>query len=144
MLTAEAFVGAWRLIGVEYRHANGQVVPLYGQDPQGLLVYAPSGHMAAQVMHPRRPATPASRDDPGALAAYHAIVAGYAAYFGTYTVDAEAGIVLHRVLGSLLPQWVGSLQVRHFEFAGQRLTLRLPAEQLGSGLRSGELVWERV
>ena len=127
MITADDFVGAWRLIGVDYRHANGQPVPLYGQDPQGLLVYAPSGHMAAQVMHPQRPALPAGRDDPGAVAAYHTILTGYVAYFGTYTVEAGAGTVLHYVQGSLLPEWVGSTQVRHFEFAGRRLTLRVPA-----------------
>lgn len=143
MVTALDFEGTWRLVSVDFRHTNGQPVPLYGTDPQGLLVYAADGHMAAQVMHPQRPAVP-TRDAPHALAAYHALVTGYIAYFGTYTVDAQAGTVSHHVQGALIPQWVGGTQVRHYEFSGNRLTLRVPADQLGRHLLSGALVWARV
>ena len=143
MVTAQDFEGAWRLVSVGFRHTNGQLVPLYGTDPRGLLVYAVSGHMAAQVMHPQRPDVP-TREAPHALAAYHALVTGYVAYFGTYTVDAQAGTVNHHVQGALIPQWVGTTQVRHYEFAGRTLTLRVPLDQLGSHLQSGALVWERL
>jgi hypothetical protein len=143
MITARDFEGTWRLVSVDFYAANGQLVPLYGADPRGLLVYAPGGHMAAQVMHPQRPPIP-SRDAPHALAAYHALLTGYVAYFGTYDVDAQAGAIRHHVQGALIPQWVGGTQVRYYAFAGRRLTLRVPTDQLGSNLRSGELVWERT
>ena len=143
MITARDFEGAWQLAGVDFRHTNGQPVPLYGRDPQGLLVYTASGHMTAQVMHPQRPPVP-GREAPGALAAYHALLIGYIAYFGTYTVDSQAATISHQVQGALIPQWVGGTQVRHYEFAGRRLTLRVPLDQLGSNLQSGELIWERI
>ncbi len=143
MITARDFEGTWRLVGVDFRHTNGQPVPLYGSEPQGLLFYDAAGRMAAQVMHPQRPPV-AGRDAPGALNAYHMLVTGYIAYFGTYSVDSEAATISHHVQGALIPQWVGGTQVRHYEFAGGRLALRVPQDQLGSHLQSGELVWERV
>ena len=64
---------------------------------------------------------------------------GYSAYYGSYAVDEKAGTVTHHVEGAWFPNWIGTKQVRRYEFSGNRLTLRadLPA---GPGV----LVWERI
>src|SRR5260370_7958622 len=49
---------------------------------------------------------------------------GYAAYFGTYTVDAKAGTVIHHLEDNLVPGRRGTDSVRWFEFQGEnRLAL---------------------
>ena len=63
-------------------------------------------------------------------------VKDYIAYFGTYTVDEQAGIVTHHRHDSLQPGDAGDL-VRKYEFAGDRLVLRAPNSTL-------EVTWERI
>ena len=41
-----------------------------------------------------------------------------------------------------MPNWVGTDQVRHFEFQGNRLYLKGPLER--GGLEEVSLVWERL
>ena len=51
---------------------------------------------------------------------------GFLAYFGTYTVDEKAGVVVHHVEGASFPNWIGTDQRREFTLSGRRLTLRTP------------------
>ena len=44
-----------------------------------------------------------------------AVYDGYFAYFGTYTVDEDEGIVTHHVQSSKRPSYVGTHQKRLFE-----------------------------
>jgi hypothetical protein len=60
----------------------------------------------------------------------------YIAYFGTYTIDQQAGTVTHHRQDSIQPGDTGDL-VRRYEFTGDRLVLR--------GLNSTlEVSWERI
>src|ERR1043166_8876132 len=52
-----------------------------------------------------------------------ATLAGYVAYFGTYTVDAAKNIVGHHVEGSLAPSFNGTDQPRPFILSGDRLLI---------------------
>ena len=65
-----------------------------------------------------------------------AALAGYIAYFGTYTVDEKAATVTHHRQASVQPGDVADL-VRGFEFAGDRLILRPPGTTY-------EVLWERI
>ena len=65
-----------------------------------------------------------------------AALAGYIAYFGTYTVDEQAATVTHHRQASVQPGDVADL-VRGYEFAGDRLILRPPGTTY-------EVVWERI
>lgn len=137
-------VGTWRLRSAEFRAPDGQVSYLYGERPDGMLVYTAAGEMIGQVMQPERPPLPRSASAPGALADYQAILRGYVAYYGRYSVDWQAGTITHHVAGSLIPGWVGNDQVRLFELAGNTLTLRTPAGQLRGATLAGALVWQRA
>jgi hypothetical protein len=60
----------------------------------------------------------------------------YIAYFGTYTIDEQAGTVTHHRQDTVQPGDAGDL-IRRYEFAGDRLVLR--------GLNSTlEVSWERI
>jgi hypothetical protein len=65
-----------------------------------------------------------------------AALAGYIAYFGTYTVDERAGTVTHHRLGSVQPGDPAEV-VRGYEFVGDRLILR----PVGT---THEVIWERI
>ena len=63
-------------------------------------------------------------------------VKDYIAYFGTYTVDEQAGTVTHHRHDSRQPGDRGDL-IRKYEFIGDRLVLRPPNSTL-------EVTWERI
>jgi hypothetical protein len=52
-----------------------------------------------------------------------AALAGYVAYFGTYSVDAAKNMVVHHVEGSLAPSFNGTDQPRPFKLSGDRLLI---------------------
>ena len=60
----------------------------------------------------------------------------FISYFGTYTIDAQAGTVTHHRLDSIQPGDSGDL-VRRYEFVGDRLVLRPPNSTM-------EVTWERI
>ncbi len=143
---AGILVGTWKLVAIEERNAQGEsVTPLdYGPEPVGLLVYDATGHMSAQAMRRGRPPLPS--DDVHLAPAERAKAAfvGYNAYFGTYKVDQRAGVVIHHVEGSLIPNWEGTDQRRRFTISGDKLVLEPPAFQAGGQQRTRRLTWQRV
>ncbi len=67
---------------------------------------------------------------------------GFDAYCGTYTVDTERKIVVHHVLGSKLPNWIGTDQERPFELSGGQLLIKGPLFLNGERW-DFEVVWKR-
>ena len=102
-----------------------------------------SGRMAVQLMDPHRPGF--ASDDPlvTSEAEVRAAFGGYTAYFGTYSVNPDEQTIVHHIEAALLPNWVGTDQLRQFEFDGKVLTLKGPL-LLGGVLGVVSLVWERL
>jgi hypothetical protein len=139
LLTAAAFAIGVPAAVVAQR-AGGAVAPAvaratYGRfagfykliatDRRGYLAYDPTGYVSLTTQLSQNAA--------------RAPLAGYAAYFGTFAVDA-AGTLTHQPFASLAPQLPSSDLVRGFAMSGNRLTLHSPA---AGGSESGG-VWERV
>src|ERR1700693_3516035 len=99
---AKKFVGAWRLVSVEGNPPGRTGI---FDRPTGLLIYDPSGRMSVQIVvrADRKPFAPNTK---GLLSATLEEKAdafdSYAAYFGTYTVDAQAGTVTHHLEDNLV------------------------------------------
>jgi lipocalin-like protein len=140
----QLFVGTWRLVSAEFRSGDGQIVYPYGREPVGLLVYDAHGYMTGQIMGSERPAFPSAQGSSDSPEALKAVLKSYIAYFGTYEVDADNNTITHHVRGSLVPDWVGSDQVRFFAFAGNQLTLSTPPLEGRKATITGVLVWERA
>ena len=127
-------VGNWKLVKYEIFDPSGPARP--GNFDVGRLMYDEQGEMAAHLMRSGRPREAATTEAARA-AAYQA----YLGYFGPFTIDPDKQIVVHHVVGSSRPDWIGSEQVRYYGFpADNTLTL---------SLKSGErvtqtLTWERV
>lgn len=90
----------------------------FGDNPLGYFIYDSTGHVAIQVME-----NPAKKDPPVSFA-----------YFGTYKVDAEKGIVIHHVEGAIegegsaspkVRQYIGKDELRPFRLEGDRLFIEI-------------------
>jgi hypothetical protein len=126
--------GEWTLVKYEIFGENGQARA--GNYDIGRINYG-EREMSAHLMRSGRP-----KESPATEAARAAAYQGYLGYFGPYTIDAEKRIVVHHVVGSSLPNWLGTDQVRHYGFSsdGKQLTLSLK-----NGDRITQtLTWERT
>ena len=140
----QAFVGTWRLLSYEFRRADGKLTFPLGEDPAGMLIYDAQGNMAAQAMRRNRSRFRADSVSGGTAEEIREAFEGYIAYFGTWTIDEQAGAVIHHVTASWYPNFIGTDQVRYYEFQQNRLLLRTPPRDAGSERRTGLLTWERA
>jgi hypothetical protein len=127
--------GTWMLMKYEVYSENGETRP--GNYDVGRLTYGEK-EMAAHLLRSGEKTATAPATDAARAEAYRA----YLGYFGPYTVDTAKKTVIHHVAGSSRPDWIGSDQVRHYDFSAD-------GRQLILMLKSGErvtqrLVWERV
>jgi len=142
---SQDIVGAWRLVSFEIEREDETVIRPFGADAQGMIIYTDSGRFSVQVMRSDRPSIAAGDQMRGTPEEIEAIYKGCISYYGSYELDAEGGFVVHRVEGSLFPNWEGEGQKRFFELSGDRLRLRTPPTLWGGGGRIvGVLDWERV
>ena len=97
---ATLFIGSWTLLSYQLRLPSGAVEKPMGERPRGRILYLKNGQMSAQVTasgldslvnEDSRDATPEE--------AVHAW-RNYIGYWGTYAVDAAAGLVIHSVEGA--------------------------------------------
>jgi hypothetical protein len=142
---AARLIGTWQL--VSYESSDTESKQFRGPNPVGLIYYDRTGHMAVQIApdRQRRRFTgpqagvftgPAPTPDEALDA-----IAGYAAYFGTYTVDERAQTVTHTRIGNINPGGVGDF-VRRYEFLSDDRVALVPQER--TDLRAVRLTWERL
>lgn len=127
-------VGTWRLVSFEDVE-DGNIVRRFGDKPVGLFVYTNDGHVIIHIANAANPAciAPGKKSGPGkkddlALPACNpeqmqALLDGTVAYWGTYTVDAAAGEVIHHVLSDVSNGHAGTDQRRPFRLKGNRLVI---------------------
>ena len=145
-MSRDLLVGTWKLVSCNAHRRNGQVVPIYGEHPEGRLFYDAAGNMSVHIMRGGRPAFKDALKFRATDEEMRAAYQGYEAYFSTYQVDCDRCVIDHHVLGGLFPNWTGSVQSRFFRFDGpDRLTLS--TEPLGAQPARKTvvaLVWERL
>jgi hypothetical protein len=149
-LTREAIIGAWRLVGIEYSGPNGSLKdPVFGPNPQGIMIYDSSGWMSVQIASANRPtiAGPASRTsgvvttDDAKLAAQ--AVETYYAYFGSWEFDAIESVITHHLQASLPPYETVVDYRREVSFDGVHLKLIARSQQNGES-RQRTFLWTKV
>lgn len=140
----EHFIGSWKLVSAEARLADGQVFPVYGENPAGLIIYDRAGNVSVNLMRSDR--RPFAKQDKslGTPEENQAALASYEAYFGDFEVNEAEGSVVHHVRGSLFPNWTGSDQLRFYEFSEDKLILSTAEIPYSGTTVVGRLVWQRV
>jgi len=141
---ASVFVGTWRLLSIHAKTGDRVTVHPLGQNVTGRLIYDQEGHMAVQLMNRDRPAFQSedrfAASDQEIRTAYN----GYAAYYGSYSVRPDEQIINHHLIAASNPNWVGSDQVRIFEFSRNQLTLTSLPRILDGTETAVVCVWERL
>jgi hypothetical protein len=142
---AKRLVGAWRLVSVE----GTSPFKFVFDHPHGILVYDASGRMSVQQVNigDRKPF--AKGPAAGTVEEKAAAFDSYAAYYGTYTVDAQAGTVTHHVEDGNNPALRGRDNVRWFEFQGNDRVSLIPMEDGRGGViarkdATHKYIWERI
>ena len=83
-----------------------------------------------------------------AIAARHrttaAIAASYDAYFGTYKINEQAGVVTHHLDAALWPGDIGKDIDRHFTISGDHLTNTFDTTAREGVKVTRTLMWERM
>ena len=136
-------VGTWALVATEWRRTDGRHANPFGPLAVGVLTYDAAGNMAAQVMRAERPQSPGAQAS-SIEAAMASAFAGYIGYFGTYEIDHARGVVVHTVIGSAFPAWVGGAHNRRFAIDGDRLTLRDSATAMDGTAVEAATIWQRI
>jgi hypothetical protein len=133
------FIGSWKLVSYELQLASGSVLKPFGDHPIGRILYERNGQMSAQLMRPQP--TPFADTDPLKASQEEADRAwrSYIGYWGTFTVDTKAGVVIHQIEGGWFPNWMGQKQIRSFRFRGDELIL-----EADSPAWRASLVWRRI
>lgn len=141
---ATAIIGVWSLLSREDYSRDGRRVvdPALGEDPIGILTYAPN-HFAAQFM--KRDRTSEGGSESGVQGQNNtSAVGGYDAYFGTYQVIEESGEVLHHLKGALTADNVGLKVSRSLQVIGDRLVIQLDTTSADGEPASRTLKWQRI
>jgi hypothetical protein len=160
----EQMLGSWELQTRTVRRASGEVVDdaVLGEKPIGRLFYDASGHMALQMMRQGREQAIGEGAAPGDAASAR-VSLGYDAYFGTFTVNADAGAaddadagaadgadgaevrgtVTHHVQGSLFPEDLGKAFTRRFRVEGDTFELSFTSPASDGSEITRTLVFQR-
>jgi hypothetical protein len=140
---SQILVGSWRLISSEGHRSDGAVTYDQGETPKGRVMFDASGRLSIHLTRPNRSnfvsgdflrPTPDECKD---------AARDYFGYFGSYTVDEDAGIITFHVEGAAYPNYVGTDQKRYYTIEGNRLILRTPPERAGGADVTYYVTWER-
>ncbi len=137
------FVGTWSLESFHATVPNGEAVHPLGESVVGRITYHADGRMSVQIMSRGR--APFSTEDPmrAPIEEIAQAFATYIGYYGTFTVDWEAGEVTHHLEAASIPNWVGTDQIRKFEFGEGSLRLSTPPILMDGVAAESVLLWRR-
>ncbi len=135
--------GSWELLSRIDRAQDGEqrLEPSLGSDPIAYLVFDGSGRFAAQFMKRDRSRV---EDAPATAANNSRARGGYDAYFGTWEVDEDTGLVRTRLVAALSPENVGSVFARRMTVAEDVLTIELDTTTATGEPVKRTLTWRRV
>ena len=136
-------LGTWRLASYTAERVGELSNPL-GQDPVGIIMYTADGYMSAQLMRRDRPAYDKAITGGGTTEQMAAAAGGYLCYTGPYTLDEAADVLHHQVEVSLLPNWIGGVQVRNAQLDSDVLTLSAEITSRKGVSSTHVLVWRRA
>ena len=112
-------VGTWRFTTFVDTPDGGQPFYAFGKDPIGFFVFTADGHVFLNLMRnpPNAPLDGVDPDPDSCLPDW------FCAYFGTYSVDRRKSVWVTHVLGSNMPSYLGTDQMRPFTLRGDQLVI---------------------
>ena len=137
----EQLVGAWTYVSVDTVRPDGSRTPMYGPNPQGLVIFDGHGHYALVNARAGQPKFTSNERMKGTAVENEAVVHGSIAHFGRYIVNEADSTITFHIETSTFPNWNGVEQRRPFTLTADELKWTTPA---ASGGGSGEVVLKRA
>lgn len=137
----EQLTGAWTYVSVDIVRPDGSRTPMYGPNPQGLVIFDGHGHYALVNSRIDLPKYASNDRMHGTAEEYKAVVQGSIAHFGRYTINVAEKTITFHIDTSTFPNWNGVEQRRPFVLSGDDLKWTTPA---ASGGGSGEIALKRA
>jgi hypothetical protein len=137
----EQLAGAWKYVTVDTVRSDGSRTPMYGPNPQGLVIFDGHGHYALVNSRADLPKYVSNDRMQATGDEYKAVVQGSIAHFGTYTINEADKTITFHIDVSTFPNWNGVEQRRPFVLSGDDLKWTTPS---ASGGGSGEIVLKRA
>jgi hypothetical protein len=118
-------VGTWRLVEYWNRDSVDQSKQYpYGEQPLGFIVYDRAGNVLVELARNPQPHRLSKEElDRLTVEELHSMLREFVAYFGTYTVDTQKGLVIHHVTADLRREYTDTDQARPFQVVGDTLTI---------------------
>ncbi|MSP87209.1 MAG: lipocalin-like domain-containing protein [Alphaproteobacteria bacterium] len=135
------FIGAWRLVSIERRAADGEVDYPYGPAPKGYIIWTADSHMAVVLTHGERPPFKSSEARAGTDREKAMAFDGLFTYAGPYHV--ADGAVHHRIEHCHFPNLQSQTQTRFYTFEGKRVILKSAPTPAAGKDRVTTITWER-
>ena len=135
-------VGTFRLISATSTNGDGTSDDLFGPEPVGYMTYTADGHMFVLMMRADRPDFAAGDIRGGSVDERAEAFLSASSFVGRYRTD--GGVVTYDLVAATYPNWVGTTQVRHFEFDGSRLVLTTPTMLMDGVEQFATVTLERV
>jgi len=140
----DQIVGTWTLLIDDNIKEDGTHVPVFGPNPEGILIFTADGHYSLQIFRSGRPAFAAKDRLKGTADENKAVVQGMISHIGTYAVDEAGKSFTFRVAASSFPNWDSTVQKRPVTaITDDVLTFTNPTPATSGYVRS-ELAWKKV
>ncbi|MFD3002986.1 lipocalin-like domain-containing protein [Pontibacter toksunensis] len=136
----DQLIGTWSLLRWTAKPAAGNLFYPFGKDAVGQIVYDAKGNVMVSIMKKERTLFASNDFLQGSAEEMAAAYSGFVSYCGTYNIDAANKKVIHYILISSFPNWVGQDQVRYYDIQDDFLTLRA----LAIGTTQHELLWHKM
>jgi hypothetical protein len=101
----DQLVGAWTLLIDDNVRSDGTQTPMFGPNPNGIVIFDTSGHYALELGRSNLPKFASNNRANGTVEENKAVVGGTLAHSGTYTVDETNHTLTFHVQGSSFPNW---------------------------------------
>lgn len=111
----DRLVGTWIQVATEVTAPDGKTSLPFGDKPNGILIFAPSGHFAQIHIAGDVPKFASNNRLKGTPEEYTAVSQRSLSIFGTYTVDEEKKMVTFKITSSTFPNMAGETQTRTIE-----------------------------
>lgn len=142
--TDKEIIGSWRLTSYLLKMENGETIPLWGENTDGIIIYLENGYMSVHVSDEDRPKFAENDFLRGNEEELKRAFEGYTCYFGKYEYSAEKGVVYHYVAQSVYPNWSGVTHTRYVEINDEKLLITTPPIKVGGKECIMEMRWSRV
>lgn len=134
--------GTWTIVSVYDERPDGTKVPLYGEHPDGLLMFDAHGRYSLQLCATDRPKFAANDRAKGTDDEDRAAVKGCNPHWGLYSLDQKNKIIVFKIEHALFANWEGTEQKRKFTLTGDELKYNVPNP--ATAAVNAVVIWKRA